>query len=121
MNKRKDINFDSLKDSLIVHRKELLEDEELSAESREAVELDQSRVGRLSRMEALQDQAMAVETERRRLAELKRIEMALDRIDTGEYGYCTACGEEIARKRLESDPATPLCINCADTAEHQHH
>lgn len=64
-------------------------------------------------MDALQSQAMAVETERRRAAELKRIESALKRIDDGEYGYCAMCDEEIPLKRLEQDPATPSCVDCA--------
>jgi len=84
-----------------------------SAESRKPVELDQQSVGRLSRMDALQVQAMANETERRRRTELKRIEAALERIDEGEYGWCIACGEEIAPKRLELDPAASQCIDCA--------
>ena len=77
------------------------------------VELDQSRIGRLSRIDALQNQEMAKETERRRNAELRRIAEALERLDGGEYGYCVNCGEEIAPKRLEFDPATPVCVGCA--------
>jgi len=84
-----------------------------SAESRKPVELDQQSVGRLSRMDALQVQAMAQETERRRQTELKRIEAALERLEEGEYGWCMACGEEIAVKRLELDPAASQCIDCA--------
>lgn len=85
-------------------------------EPRAAVELDQTRIGRLSRMNALQVQAMSVETERRRKVELHRIEAALARIADGEYGYCLACGAEIVPKRLALDPATPVCIDCAEKA-----
>jgi DnaK suppressor protein len=77
------------------------------------VELDQTKVGRLSRMDAIQIQAMSAEAGRRRALEIQRIDAALKRIDEGGYGYCTACGDEIATKRLESDPAAPLCIGCA--------
>jgi len=80
---------------------------------RRPVELDQQAVGRLSRMDALQVQAMALETSRRRRNDLRRIEAALARMDEGEYGYCVECGEEIAMRRLELDPAAPLCIGCA--------
>ena len=86
---------------------------ETAGEAARPVELDQSRVGRLSRMDALRVQAMAAETERRRAVELRRIDAALVRIGGGEYGFCTACGEEIAPKRLEFDPAGPLCVGCA--------
>jgi DnaK suppressor protein len=82
-------------------------------EERAPVELDQQAVGRLSRMDALQVQAMALETSRRRRTQLRRITAALARIDEGEFGYCLECGEDIAARRIELDPATPLCINCA--------
>lgn len=84
-----------------------------SADQRTVVELDQQSVGRLSRIDALQVQAMALETSRRRAAELRRIAAALSRIDDGEFGYCSICGDEIARRRLELDPAAPLCVDCA--------
>lgn len=84
-----------------------------SADQRAPVELDQQSVGRLSRMDALQVQAMAQETSRRRATELRRIAAALSRIDEGEFGYCIKCGDEIARRRLELDPAAPHCIECA--------
>ncbi len=81
--------------------------------ARATVELDQQSVGRLSRMDALQSQAMAQDTRRRRMAEIKRIEAALVRMDEGEFGYCETCGEEIAPKRLEIDPTARLCVSCA--------
>lgn len=76
------------------------------------VELDQQAVGRLSRMDALQNQAMAQATARRRMVERQRIMAALDRLDSGEYGYCTECGDEIAPARLATDPAIPRCAAC---------
>lgn len=76
-------------------------------------ELDQQAVGRLSRIDSLQVQAMALETSRRRAAQLGRIEAALERMESGEYGFCVECGEEIAARRLDLDPAAPLCISCA--------
>jgi len=47
------------------------------------------------------------------VAALRRIAAALARIDEGEFGYCIKCGDEIASRRLELDPAAPLCISCA--------
>ncbi|MDX1485112.1 MAG: TraR/DksA C4-type zinc finger protein [Alphaproteobacteria bacterium] len=91
-----------------------LESESADAkESRAPVELDQQSVGRLSRMDALQVQAMAQETERRRQGRIKVIGAALKRIDEGDFGFCIACGEGIPAKRLELDPATPTCVDCA--------
>jgi DnaK suppressor protein len=95
-------------------RAQLLADDALGREAAGTVELDQTRQGRLSRMDALQQQAMAAETQRRRMLELKRIAGALRRIQEGEYGYCLSCGEDIARARLEFDPAATMCVTCAE-------
>ena len=80
---------------------------------RQPVALDQQSVGRLSRMDALQGQAMAEEAGRRRTARKLALELALRRIETDDYGDCTDCGEPIAFRRLEIDPAAALCIACA--------
>ena len=82
----------------------------------QSVELDQSKVGRLSRMDALQQQAMADASRGRAQRELVRVRLALKRIEEGDYGYCAECGEEIAAGRLDFDPANPLCIDCANKA-----
>lgn len=84
-----------------------------SADGRKPVELDQTTQGRLSRMNALQVQQMALEQERRRAIEVQRIGAALLRIETGDFGYCTSCGNDIELKRLANDPAVPLCLACA--------
>ncbi len=47
------------------------------------------------------------------LNEVKRIDLALGRIDAGTYGMCTACGDPIAEARLALLPDTPLCKTCA--------
>ncbi|MEM9031568.1 MAG: TraR/DksA family transcriptional regulator, partial [Pseudomonadota bacterium] len=80
-------------------------------DERATVTLDQQSVGRLSRMDALQRQAMAQAASRRFEAEKRRIVAALARLDGGEYGYCTECGEEIASARLEVDPCVPSCVS----------
>lgn len=92
----------------------LSETESIADAAAQTVELDQSKVGRLSRMDALQQQAMSQEQNRRRELQVKRIKAALRRIDNGEYGYCINCGEEINSKRLDIDPAAAFCIRCAD-------
>jgi DnaK suppressor protein len=98
---------------LIKRRDELIELSSSSADDRGAVELDQQSVGRLSRMDAMQRQAMAQAQERSRAAELARIEQALRRVEDSEYGWCQTCGEEIAPRRLEVDPAAAVCVACA--------
>lgn len=100
--------------SLLIAQRTAIENAlEDSNADRAPVELDQARVGRLSRMDALQMQAMASATASRRKQEVQRIDAALARIESGDYGYCLSCDEEIAPARLELDPATPNCIRCA--------
>ncbi len=110
--------FDAdMRKRLLELREELESVTETGDESSQIVELDQTRVGRLSRMDAMQAQAMSQEAARRREMTLKNIAAALIRIDDGEFGLCQSCGEPIARKRLEFDPTALLCIECAQKAE----
>ncbi|TWJ08840.1 TraR/DksA family transcriptional regulator [Altererythrobacter ishigakiensis] len=110
------MNEDDARIALLARRKALDAEDATNADSRETVELQQDSVGRLSRMDAMQQQAMAQATERRRLAERARIAAALERINDGEWGYCLKCGEEIAEKRLRHDPSVANCVNCASGA-----
>ena len=82
-------------------------------DGQKTVELDQQSVGRLARMDALQNQAMARAGGRARSVQARRIDAALARIAEGSYGECLECGEDIPEKRLELDPTAPLCISCA--------
>lgn len=116
MSDRTDIDIKKLKAWLLARRRELLKRIAADQDSLKPVEVDQTTTGRLSRMDALQTQAMDLEIERRRQRELQRIEAALQRIADGSYGYCVACGDDIAAKRIENDPTTPVCINCAKDA-----
>ena len=88
-------------------------EDELGKDGQKTVVLDQQSVGRLSRMDALQQQAMAKATQGRRIQARARIQTALARIDEDEFGCCTECGEEISVKRLELDPTVPTCVSCA--------
>ena len=98
---------------LIALREEILALSRTAAEDRKPVGLDQQSVGRLSRQDSLQVQAMAKAADARRASELRRIDAALERLEEGEYGYCVECGEGIDPKRLEIDPAAPRCRDCA--------
>lgn len=105
--------IEALKARLIARKSELARLSAQSKGSRDAVELDQTRQGRLSRQDAMMQQEMAKETQRRRELDLRRIEIALTKMENDEYGYCVQCDEIIAVKRLELDPAIPTCIKCA--------
>ena len=86
---------------------------QLGQAAQSVVQLDQQAVGRLSRMDALQNQAMAKAQQTRRDNQARRLTAALSRIEDGEFGYCEDCGEDITRKRLELDPSAIKCISCA--------
>ncbi len=107
------MNTEKARAALIARRDELETMSSISAGSRVTVPLDQQSMGRLSRMDAIQQQAMAQATERQRALELVKIETALQRIEEDDYGYCLACGEEISTKRLEVDPTASHCVQCA--------
>lgn len=92
---------------------ELDDADQAGLEDRATVDLDQQSVGRLSRMDALQRQAMAEATNRRRRARRQRILAALERMEEGEFGFCQECGEEIPEGRLTLDPTIPTCVSCA--------
>lgn len=106
-------NAGKYRDRLEARRAELKSLSEGSEAARKPVELDQQSVGRLSRQDALQQQAMAKAQEVRRAAELLRIDAALTRIEAGEFGWCEECGEAIAEKRLDIDPTNAYCATCA--------
>ena len=92
---------------------ELQSQDEANADSRDTVILDQTSVGRLSRMDAMQQQAMAKATRQNRTTEILAIKNALLRLEEGEYGYCEDCGEDIPTKRLELNPTAVRCVSCA--------
>lgn len=108
-----EIDVEAFKALLLARRQDLIDTAAASRDERRPVDLDQTKVGRLSRMDAMQAQAMSIETDRRRGREIGRIDAALKRIESGDYGYCLTCGDEIALKRLQTDPATPTCVDCA--------
>ena len=108
-----DLDLKKFKQLVLLEQQELIKMNQGSQKTTQPVNLDQSSVGRLSRMDAMQSQAMALESKRRREIQLTRIRAALERIQEGEYGYCAICEEEIDRRRLEVDPANPFCISCA--------
>ncbi len=107
------VNAEKFRKQLEARRSELADLSDMNAEARKTVMLDQQSVGRLSRQDALQQQAMANAQEARRVNELRRIDAALNRIDADDYGWCEECGEAIHKKRLEIDPTATHCAACA--------
>ena len=109
-----EVEIEQIREKLLQMRSEIRQMEKTYHETSATVELDQARVGRLSRMDAMQSQQMALETTRRRQHQILQIAAALRRIESGEYGYCLECDEEIDSRRLFINPANTRCIKCAD-------
>jgi DnaK suppressor protein len=107
-----DLDLEGVRAGLIEERRSLMALSDSARQSRDPVTLDQASVGRLSRMDAIQLQAMAIESERRRQVQIRRIDAAVKRIDEGEYGYCARCGDDISPDRLKVDPTAPFCTAC---------
>lgn len=102
----------SLKAQLCHERDELIAFSTRTKDDRAPVTLDQQSVGRLSRMDALQQQSMDLAREEMRLRRREMIAAALKRIEADDYGYCLVCGEDIPYKRLKADATATRCITC---------
>ncbi|MGD8859140.1 MAG: TraR/DksA C4-type zinc finger protein [Myxococcales bacterium] len=85
---------------------------ELGADGARPVQLDQSSVGRVSRMDAMQQQAMAQATRRSQQLRLSQCRSALSAMARDEYGYCRSCDEPIGYGRLSARPEALLCLRC---------
>lgn len=109
------MDIDYFTSKLQLLEKELLEELATSEQmgANDTVQLDQQSVGRLSRMDAMQGQQMALEQQRRRQRQLVETRAALRRVEEEDYGYCMQCGDAINPKRLDIDPCATKCINCA--------
>jgi len=113
-----DEEIQDFRDTLVELRESLREDLDRDADSVRRVDLDEP-IGRLSRIDAIQQQKMAQAGKRRIRARLEMIKAALARIDRddGSYGICAMCHDVIPRKRLEARPESNLCIECQEETE----
>ena len=109
--------IETFRQQLVELESEIMDLAQVGEESAGTVKLDQARVGRLSRMDALQGQAMSQEVLRRRKAQLSEIRKALKRIDADNYGECQKCGVNITFERLKFKPEALFCIDCANATE----
>lgn len=81
-------------------------------EALRTVELDQTAVGRLSRMDSLQNQSLSRGLREREVVRLSQIRDALMRVENGSYGTCTVCDGTIPFERLFVFPEAPECADC---------
>jgi DnaK suppressor protein len=105
--------------SLLQANKTKLEQQLLDAESATGVvTLDQSTVGRVSRVDAMQQQSMAVSTRAKAESTLRKVLIALKRIDREDFGCCGQCDEPIQFNRLKVQPQANHCLKCQDQLDH---
>ncbi len=83
-----------------------------SQDEAKIVELDQEAVGRISRIDAIQQQSMAKANRSRVELRLRQIAVAVVTFDEDEYGWCKKCGEAIGYRRLKARPESPCCVTC---------
>ncbi|MEM7197964.1 MAG: TraR/DksA C4-type zinc finger protein [Pseudomonadota bacterium] len=107
------MKHDDIMRSLAKLRAEILDDADTNKDAAKPVTLDQQAVGRVSRIDAIQRQQMAVAVAARRKTMLIQIEQACERLQTGDYGYCVICDGAIGDKRLTLNPIVTTCIDCA--------
>lgn len=81
-------------------------------EAMRPVQLDQAAVGRLSRIDSLQNQGLTRNLQEREQAKLGQVVSAFERMDEGTYGVCVECGGNIPFERLQVFPETPTCTSC---------
>jgi DnaK suppressor protein len=109
--------LDQLRSTLCALDAELKAGLDQRSTSSAAVELDQTTVGRLSRMDAIQQQALSLASDRRASEQLLRVRAALARIEEQTYGRCIDCDEPLGIRRLAADPCSLLCVSCREDQE----
>ena len=106
-----------LRTDLVALRGSLTEAVAADEAASKPVTLDQSSVGRLSRMDAIQVQQMAKASLRSHQLRLEQVAQALRLIESGDYGVCRRCEEPIGFRRLKARPETPFCLRCQGASE----
>ena len=94
---------------------ELYELVTVTGEGAKPVDLDEP-IGRLSRMDAMQQQAMSAANRRRTKLRLQQVKAAL-KMDPEDYGICKKCDEDIGYARLKVRPESPFCVTCQNKTE----
>ena len=107
-----DAQVEELRAELDRQLRRLQKSMKITDEALKTVELDQTAVGRLSRMDSLQNQALSAGLREREAARLGQIVEALKRLEDGAYGLCATCGGAIPFERLFVFPEAPECAAC---------
>ena len=109
----------TLRNLLLKMVKDLDEQLSISKSAAGIVTLDQTSVGRVSRIDAMQQQSMAVSTREKSRRRLKNVKQAINSMNSGDYGYCKKCDELISTPRLMAQPEAKFCLSCQDQSDRQ--
>ena len=109
----------STAESLVESHEELEILLEMTREGTQTVELDEP-IGRLTRMDAMQQQNMSAANRRSYNLRLQQVNQALSAIERDEYGLCRRCDDSIGYKRLTARPESPYCLVCQDEIDRKH-
>lgn len=118
----KDLSPDNLRDLqelLLLNKQKLEEQLEIAEAATQIVTLDQTSVGRISRMDAMQQQSMAVSTRAKATSSLREVIKALQRLADEDYGVCEKCDENIRLRRLMVQPEANYCLKCQDESDRE--
>jgi len=111
--------IDELHRDLLALREDLTHLLALSAEGARPVDLEEP-IGRVSRMDAMQQQSMLQANRNAAQLRLQQVGAALARFREEEYGFCQSCGEDVGYPRLKARPETPFCLACQSQHEQRH-
>ncbi len=117
MDELTELQLEELRDDLHLLLGKLKQQLQESLDLTQPVDLDQQAVGRVSRVDAIQQQEMAKASRQQDRQQLARVQLAMKALEQGEFGYCENCGESIGFARLKVRPDTPLCISCQTASE----
>lgn len=108
--------IEELRASLLELRTELERLLEVTRDGARPVDLNEP-IGRLTRIDAIQQQKMAEASRRSLEGRMRQIEAALSAWERGTYGECRECGEPIGIARLSARPEAPRCLDCQEARE----
>lgn len=111
-----DEQIEELHDKLLKLRDQLTHQLTAAREGSKPVDLDEP-IGRLSRMDAMQQQQMTQAHRRRMEVRLQQVKAALSRHERDEYGHCVFCDDVIGFGRLSVRPESPMCLACQSERE----
>ena len=109
--------LDELRNDLIELEAEIRASLEGTAEAARPVELDQPAIGRVSRIDAIQQQKMLEANRAAAQLRAQQVRSALRRVEDDAFGDCVGCGDEIPLARLKARPESAFCLECQSARE----